>query len=353
MAHISTRARKNRKQTRAFINERMEVLTGRKHKWSMLNPVTGNSEELDALGMEGLLYSIIPAAREVEFKYGLAAARLMFTYDQMNSGYRDSSRLNDVIKIVTSAHSHEWDSDLRGYSLRELIDFFHNETKHLDDITKEELSELTLILNEDYEVRLIPDFQTAKEYANYTTWCITSSEAMWNSYSNDGINNVYFVVKKGFEVLEPINYEAKDEYGLSMISVIVRPYGTMGFCTGRYNHGLNGSDSLLTTKELSKLLGRNYYTTFLPKTCDEIEKIIFKHWEEVEGDSVTLNKGWKRIKRVKENHWRNSETIYTYYDPDKQYLVFDEVKEFDCNGLAVVQLNGKYNLINLKGDLIL
>ena len=47
------------------------------------------------------------------------------------------------------------------------------------------------------------------------------------------------------------NVSKTDEYGLSMISVIVRPYGSMAFCTGRYNHQLGGNDSLLSAKEVS------------------------------------------------------------------------------------------------------
>lgn len=352
MAHISTTARKFRKQTRAFISQRMNELTGKSNKWQLVNPVTNQTEELNALGMEGVLYSIIPAAREAEYKFGEGVARLMFTHDQMYNGYKDASDLNDVIKIIATAHMHEWDSNLRGMSVRELVDFFHNETKHLDDSSKEDLLSMNLIPNEDYEIKFIPDFNTAKKYAQYTTWCITMTESMWNSYSNDGLNNVYFILRKGFEDLPKLNDNAKDEYGLSMISVIVRPYGSMRFCTGRYNHNLDGNDSLLTTTELSELIGRNYYEVCLPKTGSELEELIFKNWEVVEPDSVATAKGWKKLKKQDKSHWFNN-TIYTYYDPEKRYLVFDKVNDFDINGLAVVELNRKYNLINRNGDLIL
>ena len=352
MAHISTTARKYRKQTREFIRKRMRDLTGRTDKWTFTNPVNNERSELDALGVEGLLYSIVPAAREHNFKYGEGAARLMFTHDQINSGYKDASSLNDVIKIITSVHSHEWDSNLRDMSMRELVDFFHNETKHLDDATILEIASLNLTPNEDYEIRLIPDFESAKEYSKHTTWCITSSESMWKSYSNDGMNNVYFILKKGFENIEKINQSCKDEYGLSMISVIVRPYSSMAFCTGRYNHALNGNDSLLTTRELSELIGRNFYEVCKPKTGKELEEIIFRNWEIIEPDSIAIAKGWKKLKKTEKNYY-GSPTIQTYYDPERQYIVFDKVNEFDENGLAVVELNRKYNLINRNGDLIL
>lgn len=353
MAHISTTARKFRKQTRTFISKRMKELTGRENKWTLLNPVTNQNVELDSLGMEGLLYSIVPAAREAEYKYGEGVARLMLTYDQMNNGYKDASDLNDIIKIITAAHIHEWDSNLRDMTVRELVDFFHNETKHLDDATKDELAALSFEVNNDYEIKFIPDFETAKTYSEYTTWCITTSESMWKSYTNDGMNNVYFILHKNFKTTPKTDISAKDEYGLSMLSVIVRPYGTMCFCTGRYNHALAGNDSLLTTKELSALIGRNYYEVCLPKTGVEIEEIIFKNWDVVESDSVALHKGWKKILKKPTDHLLNTGKVYTYYDPEKRYLVFDKVYEFDSNDLAIVELNKKYNLINRRGDLML
>lgn len=358
MAHISTTARKYRKRTRQFIHDRMNSITYRNSdKWSLHNPVTNTTVEMDALGLEGMLYSMVPSARECEYKYGLGVARLLFTYDQMNNGYKDAARLNDIIKIITSAHSHEWDSDLRGMETRELVDFFYNETKMLDNVSKNELSNKLFVRNEEYEIRFIPDFETAQQYKNHTSWCITSSEAMWKSYSDDGLNNVYFIAKKGFETVEPTNENAKDEYGLSLISVIIRPYGSIAFCTGRYNHSLGGNDSLLNALELSELIGANLYELCPPKNGDEIEKIIFQKWTVVEPDEVAINKGWKKLKKqngIQYGIYCNLDNyIYTYYDPEKQYLVFDKVKEFDENGLAIVELNRKFNLINKNGDLVL
>ena len=351
MAHISTTARKFRKQAREVIVKQLYGITRKKTDWEFLNPVTNEKVITNALGVEGILYSMVPAAREAEYKYAQGVARLLLTYDEIQNNYRSASDINDVIKIITSAHTHEWDPDLRGLSARELKDFFHKETRQLNDTDKDEIASMNVIPNEEYEIVHIKNFEESKPYHAYTSWCITSSEQMWDSYSSNGLNNVYFILKKGFESLSAPNVSKTDEYGLSMISVIVRPYGSMAFCTGRYNHQLGGNDSLLSAKEVSQLIGRNYFDVCIPKTGKELEKIIFDSWTEVEPDNICKIKGWKRIMK-KETGWSKG-CIYTYYDPEKMYLVFDKVNEPDLHGLRVVELNHKYNLINENGDLIL
>jgi len=351
MAHISTTARKFRKQAREVIAKQLYSLTYKENEWDFLNPVTNKTIKANALDVEGILYSMVPAAREAEYKYAQGVARLLFNHDEIHSNYKNASDINDVIKIITCAHTHEWDPDLRGMSARELKDFFHSETRQLNDVDREEISALNLMPNENYEIKLIKNFDEAQEYNKYTTWCITSSKQMWDSYSANGLNNVYFILKRGYAELMPTNESKTDDYGLSMISVIVRPYGSIAFCTGRYNHQLNGNDSLLSAKEISELIGRNYFEVFLPKSGKELEKIIFDAWTEVESDEICKIKGWKRIKQTTTG-W-NASTIYTYYDPEKMYLVFDKVNEPDNYGIRVVELNHKYNLINKNGDLML
>ena len=71
------------------------------------------------------------------------------------------------------------------------------ETRQLNDTDKDEIANI-LIPNEEYEIVHIKNFEEAKPYHAYTSWCITSSEQMWDSYSANGLNNVYFILKKGF-----------------------------------------------------------------------------------------------------------------------------------------------------------
>ena len=356
MAHISTTARKFRKLTRNVITENLTKLTGRKDKWYFFNPIDNKNVELNALGIEGMLYSMVPAAREADFKYGQAVARLLLTHEEIESNYRSASELNDIIKIITSAHVHEWDPNLRNLSVRELRDFFHNESKSLNECDKETLTRMKFTPNADYDIVEIPNFEEASKYKNYTTWCITSSSSMWDSYSANGINKIYFVLKKNFkDMVQPNeNCDKKDEYGTSMISVIVRPIGSLAFCTGRYNHGFGGNDALFDVVELSELIGRNYYDTFLPKTGKELEDAIFQSWVEIEPDEICIRKGWKFLKQEQtKGAWCSGKTKYTYYDPEMFYLVYDSVGQPDQYGNRVVELNRKYNLINKLGELML
>ena len=329
-------------------------MTHKRNSWTFFNPVENKDVTMNPLNIEGMLYSMVPEVRNAEFKYGQAVARLLLNYKEIQSNYQSASELNEIIKIITAAHQHEWDSNLRNLSMRELKDFFHNETKTLNCTDRDILSKMTFIPNNSYSIVHVKDFEQAAAYKNYCSWCITTTESMWNSYSAGGINNVYFVLKSGFEnmVEDKFEQDKKDEYSLSMISVIVRPFGNLAFCTGRYNHRHGGNDALFNTLELSELIGRNYFEVFKPKSGKELEEVIFSQWTEVEPDSIALNKGWKLLKKVKNNEFWDT-TKFTYYDPEMLYLVFDSVGEADTYGIRVVQLEGKYNLINENGDLLL
>ena len=50
---------------------------------------------------------------------------------------------------------------------------------------------------------------------------------MYDSYTCDGINQIYFCLRHGFEDVKPVACENSplDEYGLSMLSIIVNEEG--------------------------------------------------------------------------------------------------------------------------------
>lgn len=57
-----------------------------------------------------------------------------------------------------------------------------------------------------------------------------------------------------------------DSYGLSMMTVIVDPYGQMTQSTTRWNHENGSNDSAFTPKTMSEAIGRNFYEVFKPNT---------------------------------------------------------------------------------------
>lgn len=98
---------------------------------------------------------------------------------------------------------------------------------------------------------------------------------MYDSYTAEGDNIFYFCLKDGFENIQPEMGEncPKDEYGLSMIAVSVCPDGSLNTATCRWNHNNGGDDNIFTTEEISQIIGRNFYQTFLPPSPEDIKEI--------------------------------------------------------------------------------
>ena len=50
-----------------------------------------------------------------------------------------------------------------------------------------------------YNIVRIDSFEQAQQYGQYTSWCVTHDENMFNSYTNNGIGQFYFCLRHGFE----------------------------------------------------------------------------------------------------------------------------------------------------------
>ena len=232
------------------------------------------------------------------------------------------SSLNATLKLL-SAHLNEYDRNLNGLSSDELISKF--ETIRGNNIKKEkqEISKIKLGVSE-YDIVKINSFSDAKKYYIYTNpksrWCLTHIENMFNSYTCNGINQIYFCLKKGFEDIKPIVGEnvPLDNYGLSMLSIIVNSEGELAYCTCRWNHENGGNDSIMNAVEISKVVNVDFYETFKPNT----------KWKDIVNDAQS------RLK-----------------DGESPENIFDVVGNFE-DGYARVKLNNKYNFINTDGEFI-
>ena len=103
-----------------------------------------------------------------------------------------------------------------------------------------------------------------------------------------------------------------------MIAVSVDENGRLNTCTCRWNHDNGGNDSIMDPKQISEVIGMNFYQTFKP------------------------NNKWKKLVDDCMRRLANGE------DPND---IFDDIYTFD-NGFAMVTLNGKYNFINQNGQLV-
>lgn len=185
--------------------------------------------------------------------------------------------------------------------------------------------------NSNYEVIGPVNYETAKKYGDYSCseskLCYTQSKKTWNNYTQDGCNNVYIILQKGWEnILEKHDDEsnsAYDTYGLSMIFVFVDGQGDLACCNTRWNHEANyktgfSCDHAMSKEMISQLIGVRFDEVFKPNN----------KWKEL------LINIQKRLKKG-ENPEYIFDTVWGFY-----------------NGFAEVELGDKHNLINEQGELV-
>ena len=288
-------------------------------------------------------------------KFILGVARMYL--DGQISDASTISSLNQTLKyIVTPAHYNEYDRNLNGLSAQQLIDRF--KLARTDDLEKDkaELAKTQYVERPEYNIVRIDSFEQATQYGGYNDWCLAQDDGEYNydQYTSNGVNQLYFILRDGFENEPRIKGENApyDSYGLSMMTVIVDPDGMMTQSTTRWNHENDSNDSAFTPKQISNIIGRNFYEVFKPNTkfkdavADALEKLkmgrrvedTFKYVEKLE-DGVYLV------------------TIlgkYNIVTPQKVFKYpkwFDDVCQFR-DGFASVILNDRCSFINAKGELI-
>ena len=304
-----------------------------------------------------------------------------------------SSSLNQTLKyIVTPAHYNEYDRNLNGLSAQQLIDRFKQ--ARTDDLEKDkaELGTTQYTEHPEYKIVRIDSFEQAAQYGRYNDWCLAQryGEDNYDQYTSDGRNQLYFILRDGFENEPRVKggNAPYDSYGLSMMTVIVDPEGMMTQSTTRWNHENNSSDSAFTPKQISEIIGRNFYEAFKPNTkfkdavADALERLkigaqvkdVFAYTESLEDGNylvgllgkfniLTPQKAFK-FQKWFDDIWNFNEGFAVVKLNNKQSFInengdlicrgnlwFDGVRAFN-NGFATVRLNGKYSFINTKGELI-
>lgn len=170
----------------------------------------------------------------------------------------------------------EFDADFNGMTLRDISQRYGNAIQ--DDI-RQGRDALRNKAAEggrgSYRIVHIPDFETARQYARYCPWCICHTRRMWDAYSLEGQNTVYFCLRDGFENEPEVAGEDAplDSYGTSMICVIVDFEGDMCTATPRWNDAQGSSDYLLTAPDVVDIIGRPFYDTFPPVEHEEPEYV--------------------------------------------------------------------------------
>ena len=306
-----------------------------------------NNEQI--MDFFGKMKHDIPNVRMNNCKYFLGVTR-MFMEKQLTNG-ENIIKLNSILKYINNDESlnSSFDRNLNGLTFEKLSE---QTTEGMEQAYKLERERLGSIdfgeRNTSYSIVKINNFKEANEYSKYTPWCVTHKIKAFNDYTNNGICVFYFCLKDGFESIpEKIGENCPlDEYGLSMIAVCVDENGECKTVTCRWNHDNGGNDNIMSTEELSRLLGVNFYEVFKPSTVfkEKLEKALSlaKKGDLSGFDNIySFNKNGIAVVGLK----YKCNLIDTNGNLlSKQW--FDEIENFDENGIARVKLNDKWNLID-------
>ena len=210
----------------------------------------------------------IPNVKNLECHFIEGITRMYADGELDDSNVRD--KINQVLGYLTTTDA--WNEfgntpdgrNLNGMSAQQLVSKYKDVIKDAKNADEDNLSKQDFGGNNGYDIVLIDSFEKAKEYAKYTSWCVTQSEEAFENYTKGGV--FYFCLKDGFENVK-LSSGANtplDEYGLSMIAVSIYPDGQCNTITCRWNHDNGGNDHIMTTKELSNVIGENFYDIFKP-----------------------------------------------------------------------------------------
>ena len=305
--------------TKRLINESQESKSISQAKRLLMQRLGYDEQQADEF-IRIKLRNDLPVLRTPEGGKFILGVTRMFIDRQINSA-NDISSLNSTLKLVASnAHINEYDRNLNGLSCRDLIQRFSTVMNDNIEAERSDINQMAFDTPSDYEIVRIDSFEQASEYGDYTTWCVTHDEDMFDSYTSDGINQFYFCLKHGFEGIKPkVGENAPlDEYGLSMIAVNVDYNGALNTCTCRWNHDNGGDDSIMNAKQISQVVGVNFYNVFKPNT-------VFK--DMVESAIQTLRNG------------ANVKDVFDWCS-----ILYD--------GFATVRLNGKYNFLSTNTEFL-
>ena len=312
-----------------------------------------NNEQI--MDFFGKMKHDIPNVRMNNCKYFLGVTR-MFMEKQLTNG-ENIIKLNSILKYINNDESlnSSFDRNLNGLTFEKLSEQTSDGMEQAYKLERERLGSTDFgERNTSYNIVKINSFKEASKYGKYTPWCVTHKIKAFNDYTNNGICVFYFCLKDGFESIpEKIGENCPlDEYGLSMIAVCVDENGECKTVTCRWNHDNGGNDNIMSTEELSRLLGVNFYEVFKPSTVfkDKLEKALSlaKKGDLSGFDNIySFNKNGIAIVELN-NKWNLIDTNGKLVSQ----RWFDNIYSFNKNGIAQVMLNGKLNLIDVNGKLV-
>jgi hypothetical protein len=184
--------------------------------------------------------------------------------DEINmfSENRDFRRLKTFKQLIEflDKNNIDLDENLNGLTYAELNKTYGSDMRRSGISTW--LSNKNKIIRDSstgrYTVKHIPSYAAAHQYAPYVDWCVTYGENHFNAYTGRG-EQFFFCLRDGFENVprEVGDNCPLDEYGLSMVSVCIKPNGEPSYITTRWNHANDGENNveLHTLEQVEEKLG--------------------------------------------------------------------------------------------------
>ena len=302
----------------------------------------------------------VPGLARISFKeLGLNMTRLVTE----NNYPQEIGTLKNIVRFIecTPELNDKFDEDLNGLSYFELYDEINPMRKNSNRLNQERLSSLKL-KNTNYRIIPINSQKEASRYRRYTSWCITTMIDQWENYTRFG-RRFYFLLKDGFEnVPRPSDPAAVgapfDEYGLSMISVLVDMEGEPAYVTTRYNHEFNGENNpdLCTAEQVQNITGINFYKELKPYTREELHSmgiIPFEEVPELLASGQNIYEMFDEMEDWNDEFYRVSlNNRYNLLNKQSNTLLYrrwyDDI-HYPSDGLALVELNGKFGFIDKTG----
>lgn len=203
-----------------------------------------------------------------------------------------------------------FDEDFNGLNYYQLTELFEKQKNdYVTNMFKQLNDEKPSEGNSDYTIISVPDQITDEgmllptregrnilnKFARYTDWCICdvmNGDSEYAQYLSNG-GKLYICMKNGFEhINRPETTDTPfDEYGLSLICVIVGADGLPDNITTRYNHDFGGENhnDMWEAIHLQKIIGVPYLDVFKPRTKDELSAMHIN-----EGRILTENQNDKK-----------------------------------------------------------
>ena len=305
-------------------------------------------DEPQAMRTIGAIKTDIPNVRLAKCKFILGVTRL-FCNGELSDGSSITS-INKYLRYIASdAHVNEYNQNLNGLSLGDIESRFSSVAKGDLEADKERMNQQEFdSSSSQYKIVNIDSFDEASKYGEYTDWCVTHYDDMYDSYTHNGLGRFYFCLKDGFENVPREKGEGcpLDEYGLSMIAVSVDEDGSCNTITCRWNHDNGGGDNIMTPQELSEIIGMNFYKVFLPYSKEEIaekkKELVYMIYD-VYKEFVSEDFGYM--------HTFDDELNSHYNDEEDAYYDDDGYEIDDTDNESRNMLKDKEDIKDVDGDL--